>query len=99
MNGEVFETNLPEFQLAIGLSRQSQVVPINDETFVEWVVKYGVFGSDSDSDPEPRTVKMHRCTDAEYDQFFEPAEQYTKEVATLKELGGLYCVDWTELNF
>ena len=56
-------------------------------------------GSDSDDDPEPREVKMHRCSDKEYEKFFEPAEQYTGEVATLSELGGLYCVDWSELNF
>lgn len=99
MNGENFETDLPEFQLAIGLGVQTKAVPLNDESFLEWVVMYRVRGSDSENDPQPREVKMHRCTDAEYAKFFEPGEQFSQEVATMNKLGGLYCVDWAALNF
>ena len=101
MNGEVFETDLPEFQLAVGLGVQTKALPLNDESFLEWVVQYGVRSSESDSDSgsQLREVKMHRCSDAEYAKFFEPGEQFSQEVATMNELGGLYCVDWAALNF
>ena len=38
-------------------------------------------------------IKIHRCTDEDYEAFYAPASDYEENFASLKEKKTLYCID------
>ena len=38
-------------------------------------------------------LKIHKCTDEDYDAFYKPAADYEEKFASLKQKKTLYCID------
>ena len=72
-------------------------MPRYDPTVVRWVANFETHSHGEFINHD--IVRLHECTEEDYAKFYPPDETASNTVKKFKEKGGLFCIDWTQVDF
>ena len=71
------------------------MIPISDPRYIQWVASLWKYDTANGMPYKIATELLHKCTDDEMLQFFEPVNLRTGQLVEELQNGGfLYCLDW-----
>ena len=87
-----FHVNLEEidFKIAWAVESYADGSARDDPNYVQWVVQLTTSISGNKT---VRPLTYHRCTDADFDEFYEPGESYVTQMIREKKMKNLFCLD------
>ena len=80
------------FKIAFGVIDYKTFETKMDPNFVKWNVKIRE-GTNFVSNNNSKQLKFHNCTDADYDEFYEPSPNYRQFYDLARRNKWLFCID------